>query len=44
MGYCFKCKCQRELVGQSEVTMKNGRKAMRGVGGGLQPCDRAFAV
>jgi len=30
MGYCFKCKCQRELVGQSEVTMKNGRKAMRG--------------
>ena len=29
-GYCMKCKSKQELVGAVEVTMKNGRKAMRG--------------
>lgn len=29
-GYCLKCKGKRELNDTSEVTMKNGRKAMRG--------------
>ena len=29
-GYCMKCKGKRELKEASEVTMKNGRKAMRG--------------
>jgi len=30
MGYCVKCKCQRELNQASEVTLKNKRRAMRG--------------
>jgi len=29
-GYCMKCKSKQELKDASEVTMKNGRKAMRG--------------
>jgi hypothetical protein len=30
-GYCVKCKQKRQMNNASEVTMKNGRKAMKGV-------------
>jgi len=29
-GYCVKCKAKKEIAGAQEVTMKNGRKAMKG--------------
>lgn len=29
-GYCVKCKAKREMAEAQEVTMKNGRKAMKG--------------
>ena len=29
-GYCVKCKTKREIKDAGEVTMKNGRKAMKG--------------
>ncbi len=29
-GYCVKCKAKREMKDAKEVTMKNGRKAMKG--------------
>ena len=29
-GYCVKCKEKREIKDAKEVTMKNGRKAMKG--------------
>ena len=29
-GYCVKCKAKREISNAQEVTMKNGRKAMKG--------------
>ena len=29
-GYCVKCKSKKEIKGAKEVTMKNGRKAMKG--------------
>ena len=29
-GYCVKCKGKREISEGKEVTMKNGRKAMKG--------------
>jgi len=29
-GYCVKCKTKREIKNGNEVTMKNGRKAMKG--------------
>jgi hypothetical protein len=29
-GYCFKCKGERTMAGARIVTMKNGRKALRG--------------
>ena len=29
-AYCVKCKAKREMNDASEVTMKNGRKAMKG--------------
>ena len=29
-GYCVKCKASKEMVDAQEVTMKNGRKAMKG--------------
>ena len=29
-GYCVKCKAKREIKSANEVTMKNGRKAMKG--------------
>lgn len=29
-GYCVKCKSKREMADAKEVTMKNGRKAMKG--------------
>jgi Domain of unknown function (DUF5679) len=29
-GYCMKCKTKREIKDGQEVTMKNGRKAMKG--------------
>ncbi len=29
-GYCVKCKSKRNMVNAEEVTMKNGRKAMKG--------------
>ena len=29
-GYCVKCKAKREIGNGQEVTMKNGRKAMKG--------------
>ena len=30
-GHCMKCKEKREMKDTEEVTMKNGRKAMKGV-------------
>ena len=30
IGYCMKCKEKREMKETAEVTMKNGRKAMKG--------------
>lgn len=29
-GYCVKCKAKREMKDSQEVTMKNGRKAVKG--------------
>ena len=29
-GYCVKCKASKEMEDAKEVTMKNGRKAMKG--------------
>ena len=29
-GYCVKCREKREMTGAAEVTMKNGRSAMKG--------------
>ena len=29
-GYCVKCKDKKEIKDAAEVTMKNGRKAMKG--------------
>jgi Zn finger protein HypA/HybF involved in hydrogenase expression len=29
-AYCVKCKAQKEMKNPKEVTMKNGRKAMKG--------------
>jgi len=29
-GYCVKCKSKREIQDGVEVTMKNGRRAMKG--------------
>jgi hypothetical protein len=29
-GYCVKCKKKSEIAEAKEVTMKNGRKAMKG--------------
>lgn len=29
-AYCVKCKSKREMNAAKEVTMKNGRKAMKG--------------
>ena len=30
IGYCVKCKEKREMKDAEEVTMKNGRRAMKG--------------
>ena len=30
-GYCVKCKAKREIKDAKEVTMANGRKALKGV-------------
>jgi hypothetical protein len=29
-GYCVKCRAKSEMVEAAEVTMKNGKKAMKG--------------
>ncbi len=29
-GYCVKCKKKQEMGGAKEVTLKNGRKAVKG--------------
>ena len=29
-AYCVKCKAKREMKNPTEVTMKNGRRAMKG--------------
>ncbi|MFT5171115.1 MAG: uncharacterized Zn finger protein (UPF0148 family) [Candidatus Marinamargulisbacteria bacterium] len=29
-GYCVKCRSKREIKGESKVTMKNGKKALKG--------------
>ena len=29
-GYCVKCKAKKEIKDSKEVTMKNGRKALKG--------------
>ncbi|MFH1769995.1 MAG: DUF5679 domain-containing protein [archaeon] len=29
-GYCVKCKAKKEMASATQVTMKNGRKAMKG--------------
>jgi len=30
MGYCVKCREKREITGAQQVTMKNGRPAVKG--------------
>jgi len=30
-AYCVKCKAKREIKNPQEVTMKNGRRAMKGI-------------
>jgi hypothetical protein len=30
MGYCMKCKVQREIKAPKQITMKNGRPATEG--------------
>ena len=30
VGYCVKCRAKRDMVETTEVTMKNGKKAMKG--------------
>lgn len=30
-GYCVKCKKKQEISNAKEVTLKNGKKAMKGV-------------
>lgn len=30
-GYCVKCKTKKEISGAVEETMKNGRKAIKGI-------------
>jgi len=30
-GYCVKCKSKKEMKDEKQVTMKNGRKAIKGV-------------
>ena len=30
-AYCVKCKSKREMKNEEEVTMKNGKPAMKGV-------------
>jgi len=30
MGYCMKCKTQREIKNPEQITMKNGRPATQG--------------
>jgi RNase P subunit RPR2 len=30
-AYCVKCKAKKEMKNPEEITMKNGRKAVRGV-------------
>ena len=29
-GYCVKCKAKKEITDAKEVTMKNGRRALKG--------------
>ncbi len=29
-AYCVKCKAKQEMTSEQEVTMKNGRKAVKG--------------
>lgn len=29
-GYCVKCKAKKEIKNAEEITLKNGRKAMKG--------------
>ncbi|MFH1339005.1 MAG: DUF5679 domain-containing protein [Candidatus Omnitrophota bacterium] len=29
-GYCVKCKSSKEMKDEQQVTMKNGRKALKG--------------
>jgi len=29
-GYCVKCKSKKEIKGAAQVTMKNGRKSIKG--------------
>jgi hypothetical protein len=31
IGYCVKCKAKRDMKDAKEITMANGRKAMKGV-------------
>ena len=30
IGYCLKCKKSQKMIESEEITMKNGRKAIRG--------------
>lgn len=30
-GYCVKCKAKREIKDAKQVTLKNGKKAMKGL-------------
>lgn len=29
-GYCVRCKSKKEMKGEENVTLKNGRRAMKG--------------
>jgi len=29
-GYCVKCKAKKEIQGATEITMKNGRRGLKG--------------
>lgn len=53
-AYCVKCKAKREMKGEKQVTMKNGRNALSGtcsvcgtkmfkIGGGTSPGAKAKA-
>ena len=42
MGYCMKCKTQREITDSKQVTMKNGRPPLKALARSVVPrCSRS---